>query len=134
MALNGGCLCGAVRYEVNDAPSGAMACFCKDCQKAGGAFHYGVVVPRGAFKLLSGELTAHVATGDAGRTVTRHFCPVCGSGIYNEPEILPDIVVLRGGTLDEPCDVAPTRELFARSKPDWIEVTSIKQSFESVRD
>jgi hypothetical protein len=130
MALNGGCLCGAVRYEVTEAPTGAITCCCRDCQKAGGGlFHYGVIVPRGGFKLLSGELSAHVATGDAGGTITRHFCPVCGSGIYNEPEILPDVVVVRGGTLDDPSAFPPTRELFARSRPDWVEITTIKQSF-----
>ena len=31
--LNGGCLCGAVRYTSNSAPEFIGVCHCRDCQK-----------------------------------------------------------------------------------------------------
>ncbi len=35
--MTGGCLCGAVRYEVTAPLQGAQYCHCRMCQKANGA-------------------------------------------------------------------------------------------------
>lgn len=35
--LTGGCLCGAVRYQVEGEPLYAGFCYCVDCRKASGA-------------------------------------------------------------------------------------------------
>ncbi len=32
--ITGGCLCGAVRYEVSEPPSGGGTCHCRTCQRA----------------------------------------------------------------------------------------------------
>lgn len=134
MAITGSCLCGAVRYEVTGEPQRALNCCCKDCRKAGGGlFHYGIVIAEDDFKLLSGQLSAYETTADSGNKITRYFCPTCGSGIYNDPSVLPGIVVLRGGSVDEGALLPPTIELFAESKPEWIEVTSIEHSFPRAR-
>ena len=37
MAATGGCLCGAVRYEIDQTLSDVIACHCTDCQKASGS-------------------------------------------------------------------------------------------------
>src|ERR1700720_1833670 len=37
MEINGGCLCGAVRYTADGDPTNATVCHCRDCQKAAGA-------------------------------------------------------------------------------------------------
>ena len=37
VGLTGGCQCGAVRYRLDAAPTGASVCHCRMCQKAGGA-------------------------------------------------------------------------------------------------
>ena len=31
--IEGGCLCGQVRYEINNAPLFTSICHCKNCQK-----------------------------------------------------------------------------------------------------
>jgi hypothetical protein len=134
MNLRGGCLCGAVRYETQGAPKRVFVCHCRDCQRAGGsAFHLGVVFARSEFKLLQGRLASFVSTADSGRKIGRSFCPTCGSGIYNEPEVIADSIVLRAGTLDDPEAVAPTYELFADSRPDWLSLSTIQQSFPRMR-
>ncbi len=35
--ITGGCLCGALRYEANAAPTFMGYCCCDDCQKASGS-------------------------------------------------------------------------------------------------
>jgi len=95
--------------------------------------HLGVVFARADFTILHGEPTSYAHEGDSGRKVVRHFCPNCGSGIYNEPEVVPDAVVLKGGSLDDASSVSPSYELYARSKPDWLELASVEESFATMR-
>jgi hypothetical protein len=124
MVVTGGCLCGAVRYRFSGDVLRQAICHCRDCQRASGsAFHFGIVVPRNGFELLSGELRTWRTVGDAGRWLDRSFCPVCGSGILHELEARgPDIVVIKAGTLDDPAVVVPDYEIFARSKLPWLSI------------
>ena len=93
----GGCLCGAVRYASSGEPYRQFVCHCRDCQRSGGsAFHIGLAVPRSGFRVTQGELQTYESTSDSGRRIKRHFCPTCGSGVLNEPEVWPDHVVIRG--------------------------------------
>ena len=39
ISLNGGCLCGAVRYEVRGEPARFYHCHCRRCRKASGTGH-----------------------------------------------------------------------------------------------
>ena len=39
MAIKGGCLCGAVAYELTGEPMFVGHCACENCQKAGGGGH-----------------------------------------------------------------------------------------------
>ena len=123
MELVGGCLCGAVRYKSTGTPFRQFVCHCGDCRHSGGsAFHVGVAVPRTGFAVTSGELRAYATKGDSGRTVTRSFCPNCGSGIINEPEVWPDHVVIKVGTLDDPKAVAPAHQFYAGSRMPWLSI------------
>lgn len=77
-----------------------------------------------------GEVCAYATRGDAGREITREFCPICGSGINNRLEMAPGMVVIKGGTLDDPSAVAPTFEVYARSKASCFGSGARLESFE----
>jgi len=116
MNLSGQCLCGSVRYTSTGQPRFVFLCHCKDCQRSGGSLtHLGVMVPEATFT-RTGEVRSFTKSSDAGRQITREFCPNCGSGIVNRLDMVPGVVVIKGGTLDDPGAVPPTFELFARSK------------------
>jgi len=56
LPLTGGCLCGALRYEISEAPSTTYTCHCTDCQHlTSSAFSFAITVPDGAFRLTKGE-------------------------------------------------------------------------------
>ncbi|MBV8848184.1 MAG: GFA family protein [Methylobacteriaceae bacterium] len=123
MNAEGGCLCGAVRYTFTGEPFRQFVCHCRDCQRSGGsAFHVGLAVPRGGFRITQGELQTYESASDSGRRIKRCFCPACGSGVINEPEVLPGYVVIRVGTLDDPSVVAPKQELYASKRARWLAI------------
>lgn len=79
----GGCHCGAVRYEVTmPPPTKAMACNCSICSRAGWLLAF---VPATSFRLLSGEdaLTDY----QFGKKHVHHvFCRVCGVRSFSRGE------------------------------------------------
>ena len=116
MMLSGQCLCGAVRYTSTGNPQLVFLCHCRDCQRSGGSLaHFGVWVPEAGFS-RTGEVRSYTKTSDNGRQITREFCPICGSGIANRLEVAPGVVVIKGGTLDNPAAVVPNFEMYAQSK------------------
>jgi hypothetical protein len=55
LPLSGGCLCGALRYEISEAPLLTYTCYCIDCQHlTGTAFSLAITVPERAFRLTKG--------------------------------------------------------------------------------
>jgi len=77
--IEGGCLCGQVRFSGEAEPLFQAVCHCKNCQRqAGSAYSVIVGVPRGALT-VTGTLKTYHDRGDSGGTVDRHFCPDCGT-------------------------------------------------------
>jgi hypothetical protein len=55
--LTGGCQCGAVRYELADAPHETCICHCQECQKqSASAFGISVMVRSANVRRLTGKL------------------------------------------------------------------------------
>jgi hypothetical protein len=100
MALQGGCQCGAVRYEINGTPQHVALCHCSDCRKSAGAPMVSwAAFAEAEFTLAQGELTTFNSSGSA----MRSFCSTCGTGIaYRNEEYLPGIVDIQSATLDDP--------------------------------
>ena len=117
--LTGGCLCGAVRYDVRAEPMQMLNCHCRDCQRASGTgFAAIVVVPRSA-AAITGELRFHETKSDSGNGIARGFCPVCGSPVAINLERMPDIIGLHASSLDDPSIYRPQIEVFTESAQPW---------------
>ena len=109
MAITGGCLCGAVRFEISaDAPLGARHCWCRVCQYLGaGSGAVGALFLKDAVT-VSGPLTDFVIRADSGSVMHRRFCARCGTPIFSEAEPRPQHIFVRAGALDNPNLAAPT--------------------------
>ncbi|KAK5060611.1 hypothetical protein LTR16_010384, partial [Cryomyces antarcticus] len=82
-------------------PAVTALCHCTDCQKwSGAAYTSNVVVPRTAFKVTKGSAKSYDAKGDSGKINKHWFCGTCGSSIYTELEVMPDMTCIKSGTLD----------------------------------
>jgi hypothetical protein len=94
----GGCHCGAVRFEVL-APDEieATECTCSICRK-GGYLH--LIVPAGRFRLLTGEDKLTTYTFNTG-TAQHRFCSVCGIKGFYVPRSKPDGFSVNVRCLDE---------------------------------
>jgi hypothetical protein len=52
-SFRGGCLCGAVRYQLKPPLRQAVACHCKQCRRTSGNYVSATSVPRQNFSLTS---------------------------------------------------------------------------------
>ena len=97
----GGCLCGAVRYELIGVPERLYACHCKECQRQSeSAFGMTLLVKENGLK-VSGELKKFERISDGGNRVTAYFCPNCGVHIYGIPRYVKGIFSLKPGKLED---------------------------------
>lgn len=116
----GGCLCQAVRYEFSAEPLMAVNCYCCDCQKATGSpFATVFAIPQAAFKLLQGDVGAFTVTANSGRAVTREFCKACGSPLFTKAEMVPDLIFIKAGSLDDPSWLTPSVNCWTSKAPPW---------------
>lgn len=114
----GGCLCGAVRFEITGKISDIVYCHCSQCRKAqGSAFATNGNIQATEFRILSGEdkLTAYAA----GPTLTKYFCKTCGSPILSKNSSKPDVVRIRVGTIESEIAEKPVAHIFTSSKATW---------------
>jgi len=109
----GGCLCGAARYEINVEGHKTGNCHCVDCQKnSGAAFMPFMTVDAGQFRWLAMPSGAYVSSDK----VIRRFCTVCGSPITWESKEKPDNQSVSLGSLDRVEGIEITYEIYTRSR------------------
>ena len=117
--FSGGCLCGAIRYECSADPLLALNCHCRDCQRASGsAFASVLAVPKDALK-ITGEPKYHDVKADSGNTISRGFCPECGSPLFTKLSARPDLVGIRAASLDDPSWHKPAMDIYTSSAQPW---------------
>jgi hypothetical protein len=117
--VEGGCLCGQVRYKVDRDGARCAVCHCRHCQKqSGSAFSIILIAARAGFE-VEGELGTYVDHGDSGAAVLRRFCPVCGSSVLSEPANAA-VVVIKAGTLDDVSTLRPQVHVWTSSAQPWV--------------
>lgn len=114
----GRCLCGAVRFRLSAEPLAARICWCRDCQRLSANGLANILVPTAALE-ISGTLTEFVRTADSGNKIRQRFCTTCGSPLFANSSVRPDLTGLRIGALDDPSSVRPTMNIWTSSAPDW---------------
>ena len=119
LPLEGGCLCGAVRYRVTAEPVDSVYCHCRMCQRRSGAPAVATVeVPTGGLAFVQGEPAAYRSSPEAQRL----FCRDCGTELYFTLLHEPTSLSLNLGTLDDPEAVRPTKHIWTSSQVSWFVV------------
>jgi hypothetical protein len=121
MAIEGSCLCGALRYAVDGPLSSMWHCHCSRCRKFHGAPFgtYAITKPE-ALRWISGEEAVVTWRGEAGGP--REFCGRCGAVA---PSTLAElgITFIPAGNLDADPGIRPEGHMFAGSKAPWYEIS-----------
>ncbi len=113
----GGCRCGAARYEIDLSGAHTIVCHCTDCKKHLGApYSIFTVVPTDRFRWLA-KPSGEVAFSEA---VDRLFCGTCGTYLKWQGHAHPEEAEINAMTLDDPTVVTVDEEIFTRSRLPWI--------------
>ncbi len=119
LPLTGGCLCGAVRYEISAEPLASRVCWCRLCQYLGSGSPTVNAIFAADAVTITGTLKTFDGIADSGSHMTRGFCPECGTQVTSICAERPHLIVLRVGTLDDPSRVRPTDIIWTSMAPDW---------------
>jgi len=132
--MTGGCLCGAITYEVNQTPGGIMTCHCTDCQRASGAAaSHNLLVNSDNVTITKGTPKTFAKVVDSGRTLIRSFCGDCGSPLFSQRKEMPEMKVVKAGTLDDKRGLKPTMDIWTTSATGWIPDNPATEHFEKGR-
>lgn len=111
----GGCLCGALRYEIRARFLQTTLCHCEDCRKASGApFVAWSFFPAGSLAWTKGtpKVLLH-----AGRE--RGFCGDCGSPLTFFDPGIPHLFEANTNTLDHPARYPPADQCWLCDEVPW---------------
>ncbi|HXV01975.1 MAG TPA: arginase family protein [Gaiellaceae bacterium] len=119
LPLQGGCLCGGVRFELTAPFRRANHCHCSYCRRHSGTFGLSQGrVPREGFRFLAGEeLVRHYRPAD-GASV-KAFCSVCGSSLFGGTWPEGPEVSVRLGALDGDPGIRPQYHSWVGSRAAW---------------
>lgn len=120
--LEGGCLCGAVRFRCRGplgGPLGAVTvCHCGQCRRAQGYAAAVAPVRAEGFSIVCGAGSVREYESSPGKL--RAFCGDCGSPLYSRRRAAPRVLRLRLGALDAaPADLAIDAHIHVREVPAW---------------
>lgn len=119
--IEGGCLCGQVRFRIEGEPVMSGRCCCQACQKLSGAGNTeNIAFAESAFT-VEGETASYNWTADSGGAVTTSFCPRCGSPLFGKSTSMPGMKMVRAGSLDDPSDYAPQMMVYAKRRHAWVQ-------------
>ena len=123
--FSGKCLCGDITYKCHAEPSVIFNCHCEDCRRAtGSVFGTNFFVPEDELEIF-GEVSSYSHTADSGSTMTKRFCPNCGSLLFGYNSAKNNVVSIRAGTVDQLDLIKPVVNVFMDSK---VPSTSIDEN------
>ncbi|NIA68900.1 GFA family protein [Pelagibius litoralis] len=125
MTLSGGCLCGAVRFEIRGGLSDAHACHCRLCRRQSGHFAVASDAERADFTLTE---TRGLTWYRSSEIAQRGFCRDCGSVLFWDDG--GEAVSINLGSLDGPSGVTLTKHIFVDQKGDYYTIADGLPQFE----
>ncbi|WP_159277924.1 GFA family protein [Variovorax boronicumulans] len=133
--LEGGCLCGKVRFSTTQPPLRTFACHCTFCQRmTGTSFYAESLFPMDAVQFNDGELRQYAHRSDGShKQVFVHFCPSCGTTMGLTFERWPDVRAISRGCYDDPNTVELTSHIWTRSAQSGVALPADVDCFAGAR-
>jgi len=119
----GGCLCGAVRFEVDGELLPVINCHCSKCRRFHGNVSAYTSTKRGNLVMTREQgLKWYRSTQDETPNVYRGFCKECGSSLFWDPRGKRNISIA-AGAIDPPTGLRTVRHAWVEQKGDYYEIT-----------
>lgn len=117
-SLEGGCLCGDIRYNVNGTIIDAGYCHCRLCQRASGAPVVAwFTIPVDSFTYVQGTPSIFHSSSHN----QREFCGACGTQLLFRKSEGPVTVDITIASLDDPSLTQPEYHIWRESRIPWFE-------------
>ena len=127
-SVRGGCLCGAVRFEVRLPSKWCAHCHCSMCRKAHGAgFVTWVGFESDDFTLKKGD--HHLKWYESSPGARRGFCSTCGSTMLFEAERWSGETHVALGCIEGPIDRKPQANSFFDAHVTWMPIDDALKVF-----
>ena len=130
--MTGGCLCGALRYEIRGEPNASGYCFCADCRKVSGSGFIPFMNVAAGQVTFTGASVQHRAKAARGGEAVRNFCPTCGALVFGGRVGEDTSHTIYAGSLDDPSRFKPTLAIFNRDRPAWVPLPEGLAVFETM--
>ena len=115
---SGGCLCGAVRYEVVGPLRPVVYCHCSQCRRTTGHFLAATAAAKDELVIASDADLCWFASSES---ASRGFCGRCGSSLFWVSEA-EDYICIMVGSLDDPGGIEAVEHVFVDDKPDYYQL------------
>ena len=117
--ITGGCLCGAVRYEVNGPLRPVINCHCGQCRRTSGHFVAATACQWSDLTLVNEDGLRWYQSSEQAR---RGFCTVCGSSLFWDGATgdgATDTISIMAGTLDGKTGLETSAEIYIEDAGDY---------------
>jgi hypothetical protein len=116
----GGCLCGAVRYEVRGPLRDVVNCHCTECQRWHGNFG-AYAAAEAADVVIEGVSLRWVVSPASDRGARRAFCGECGSSLFWQ--VPGDATIsVAAGSLDRPTGLRTAGHWYTGQAGDYYDL------------
>ena len=132
--LDGGCICGEVKYQITDEPLFTQACHCKDCKVlTGSSFVVNTSVLENTL-IVEGEVSTTKLTAGSGAASKAYFCGKCGTYVYTDYDSAVGRLNVRTKTLEDSDKFPPQAHIFVTDKDPWLKLSEDVNCFEKMYD
>lgn len=114
----GGCLCGAVRYEVTGELRDVLNCHCAMCRKTHGHIGAYTAASKQSLRLIESRALKWYRSSDKAR---RGFCSECGASLFWESPAR-ETISIAAGTLDAPTGLKTILQVHVNSAGDYYAI------------
>lgn len=115
--IEGGCLCGSIRYRAWGKAYGITHCHCQTCRRASGApFVTWAEFDADKFSVTRGQPATYASSSH----VIRTFCNQCGTALTYRRADLPNSIDVTLASMDAPETLQPEDHTWTESRLPWI--------------
>jgi hypothetical protein len=128
----GGCLCGAVRFEVLGPLRDVVLCHCGECRRWGGHVTAMTAAEAAHLRFVTDSGLRWIDSPESAARARRGFCGECGASLFwDAPD--RETISIAAGVLDEPTGLRTTSQIYTEDAGDYYEIDPTLESFRGSR-